>query len=704
MSHRTTVAALAVAAVVAAAVLSAPATALAAPPAAGNAPAPGNAPVPGASALTNLDHLDFLLDDVPLLSGVPGHTTYRQSSDPTARAPWVYADRDADGTYRRVGGGTLDPPSGHWGQGAFDADDISRAAVVYVRDWQQDRTPSSLATARELLRSLTYLQTSAGPNAGDVVLWQQPDGTLNTTPTPPDSPDPSDSADSFWTARTIWALGEAYPAFRHSDPGFGRFLQDRLHLAIGALERGSLAQYGRYDTVNGSRVPAWLVADSTSATAEAVLGLSAYTEAVPSDGVVRTALQQETEGVAGMQRGDTGTWPYGAVLPSATSQSSWNAWGGMAPAALARAGAVLRRSAWEQDAERATARFGTQLLTTGGPDNGWTPTPFDRTQIAYGADSLVESFTATADVTGNGGQATLAGIAASWFFGANPAGVPVYDRATGACVDGVAADGTVNRGCGAESAIHTALSMLALDAHPTARATATGIDGRSAVQGITTVEAESGVLAGGAAVEQHPTAWTGSANWSGSASVHAPVGGTVTVALPAGHGPVVLAPVVSQQAGPAGTTTWTTSGPEQPTTSGPGQPTTSGPRHPTILGRTPNGGAGRQGSAPTSAFLHPLRLGTVVPAGVTSVTARVTSGTLDLDAVLVQPVVAHLGLTGARPLDLVADSTGSARAGTLPGAAGRTASVYDADGRLVRTVHLRSDRVPLAGAGFTVVR
>lgn len=687
MSHRTTrtatVAVLAVAAVVATTALAGPAATAASVPA---ARAPSVADTGSAGALTNLDHLDFLLDDVPLLPGVPGHTTYDLAADPVARAPWVYADRDPDGTYRRVGGGTLDPATGHWGQGAFDADDISRAAVVYVRDWQQNHTSSSRDTARELLRSLTYLQTSSGPDAGNVVLWQQPDGTLNTTPTPPDSPDPSDSADSFWTARTIWALGEAYPAFQHGDPAFARFLQDRLHLAIGALERGSLAEYGRYDRVNGSRVPSWLIADSTSATAEAVLGLGAYTGAVPSDRLVRTVLRREADGIAAMQRGDTGTWPYGAILPSATSQSSWNAWGGMAPAALARAGSVLHRTSWERDAERATAQFGVQLLTTGGPDNGWTPTPFDRTQIAYGADSLVQSFVDTADATGNRGQAALAAVAASWFTGANPAGVPVYDTATGACVDGIAGDGTVNRGCGAESAIHTAMTMLALDAHPAIRAAATDVSGRSTVRGITTVEAESGVLAGGATLEEHPTAWTGSANWSGSASVLAPAGGTVTITLPVGHGPVVLAPVVSQQAGPSGTTAWTTGG-----------------TRPVTLGRTANGGAGAQGTAPTPAFLHPLRLGTVVPAGVTTVTARVASGTLDLDAVLVQPVVAHLGLTGARPLDLVADSTGSARTGTVPGAAGRTASVYAADGRLVRTVRLRDDRVPLAPAGFTVV-
>src|SRR4051812_16827014 len=143
-----------------------------------------------APKLTNLSHLDFLLDDVPLIAGVAGHSTYRQNSEPTARAPWVYADRQSDGTFARVGGGPItDTAKGWYAQGAFDADDISRAAVVYVRDWKQNGTRTSRTSAYELLRSLTYLQTSSGPNAGNVVLWQQSDGTLNPSAIPVEQPD-----------------------------------------------------------------------------------------------------------------------------------------------------------------------------------------------------------------------------------------------------------------------------------------------------------------------------------------------------------------------------------------------------------------------------------------------------------------------------------------------------------------------------------
>ena len=68
-----------------------------------------------------------------------------------------------------------------------------------------------------MLRGLTYLQTASGENAGNVVLWMQPDGTLNPSAEPVELPDPSDSDASYWVARTIWALGEGYAAFAATD-------------------------------------------------------------------------------------------------------------------------------------------------------------------------------------------------------------------------------------------------------------------------------------------------------------------------------------------------------------------------------------------------------------------------------------------------------------------------------------------------------
>ena len=135
---------------------------------------------------------------------------------------WTYADRNADGSYRRIGGGPYDAATDTYGQGAFNADDIARAAVVYLRYHRRHHDAHSRRAAYELLRGLAYMQTATGPNAGNVVLWMQPDGTFNPSPEPVELPDPSDSAESYWLARTVWALGEGYREFKDDRPARSR--------------------------------------------------------------------------------------------------------------------------------------------------------------------------------------------------------------------------------------------------------------------------------------------------------------------------------------------------------------------------------------------------------------------------------------------------------------------------------------------------
>lgn len=663
------------------------APALAAGPVAAGAPAATDASAP--AKLANLAHLDFLLDDVPLLPGVAGHTTYRAADEPVARAPWVYADRQADGTFHRVGGGPItDAARGWYAQGAYDADDISRAAVVYLRDWKQNGTETSRTSAYQLLRSLTYLQTADGPNAGNVVLWQQHDGTLNPSAIPKELPDPSDSAESFWLARTVWALGEGYAGFRTADPAFASFLADRMHLALSALERQSLARYPQTDVANGVTVPGWLIVGSAGATAEAVLGLNAYVAARPEDAGARADLSHYAAGIAKLQSGGTGQWPFGALLPEANSPTFWHAWAGMQPAALTGAATVLGDTALQKAATTDLAQFTAQLLATGGPDNGWTPTPADRTQIAYGVDSRLEGLVAAADATGATGLAALAGAQGAWYFGANRAGVVAYDPATGVCVDGVAGDGTVNRNCGAESVIHTQLSMLALDAHPAIARAATALTRTTATDGLTVVEAESGTTTGPVTTVTPPSAWTGSANWSGGAYLQAGAGSTATLTLPAGHPVARLLPIADLGPGGAGSTTWTA----------------AVGRLSLPLGRTDNVRAGEQGIAPSPVFLLPQTLPVPVPGQATTITARV-SGTARLDAVIVQPVVSHLGLAGNSTLDVYVNATRLPVPQKLNAAGPVTATSYDASGHQIgrSTTVGAHGFVLVAPGGFTTV-
>ncbi len=678
---------------VAAAALVAPLVAQPALAAPASAPAPAAAVGPAAlgsaatatsasvDPLTNLDHLDFLLDAATPPADVAGHTTYRLAEEPELIQPWTYADARPGGAFERVGGGPLDAATGDWGQGAYNADDTTRAAVVYLRHWQQTGDDASREKAYELLRSVAYLQTTDGPDAGNLVLWMQPDGDLNPSAEPVELPDPSDSGPSYWLARSIWALGEGYAAFAGSDDpadaAFAGFLDERLGLALDALERDTLSRYGEWTEADGVRVPAWLIVNGADASAEAVLGLAARVEARPDDDRSRTALRQLAEGIAAMAAGSTRQWPYGAILPWAESPAMWHAWGSQMPAALAAASVALGDPGLARPAVTDAAVFTPTLLTAGGPDNGWFPSPTDRVQIAYGADSRVQSLLAVADATGSEGFAALAAMQAAWFFGANHAGATLYDPATGVTFDGLQPDGSVNRNSGAESTIHGLLTALALDARPEVAAQATALTAVADREGLEFVEAESATTDGTITT---PESWTGESSWSGDALTLAPRQ-RATWDVGASDQRRWVEPVVWSEPGERSSSIWKSGGLLR--VDGPPQ------------GITPSPGALLP--HPLTAPLSPHR---------TTVEVKAQRGELMLDGLIVRPWISRLVLTGdtARTELVHSSALGSQRAAVgAPGVASEV-RVFDAHGGLVRATGVTGEgRVVIPSGGFAVV-
>lgn len=623
--------------------------------------------------VTNLDHLDFLLDEVTPPANVAGHSTYRLEEEPTLVAPWTYADARDGGTFQRVGGGPLDPTTGDWGQGAFNADDTTRAAVVYTRHWELTGDADSREKAYELLRTVAYHQSTVGPSAGNVVLWMQPDGELNPSAEPVELPDPSDSGPSYWTARTIWALGEGYAAFVDDDPEFAAFLEDRLALSRGAIERDVLSNYGRYVSADGVRVPAWLIVDGADASAEAVLGLAAAVRA--GDESSATAARQLAEGVAAMASGSARQWPYGAVLPWAQSPAMWHAWGAQMPAALAVAGDLFDDDALLRPAIADATGFTTTLLTAGGPDNGWYPSPTDRVQIAYGADSRVQSLLALADATGSSAFTELAGLQAAWFFGANHAGAQMYDPATGVTFDGLQPDGTINRNSGAESTIHGLLTALALDAHPAVALRATALTTVESRVGLEYVEAEDAASTDGT-VFTPTSSWTGESSWSGDGLTLAPKQ-SATWDIGSSDTRRWVEPVVWSTPGAQTHSSWR----------GGGSLRLTGPE---------------QGISPAPGALLPAAL--TAPVNGSEVSVRVQRGTLTLDGLIVRPWISRIVLGGDARGELVHSSAPGAQPTTI-GADGvvSTVDVYDASGSLVRTTSAKGAvTVVVPAGGFAV--
>lgn len=630
---------------------------------------------PASAAVTNLAHLDFLLDEATPPADVEGHSTYRQEEEPTLVLPWTYADARDGGTFERVGGGPLDPATGYWGQGAYNADDVTRAAVVYTRHWELTGDGDSRDKAYELLRSVAYFQTTDGPDAGNVVLWMQPDGTLNPSAEPVELPDPSDSGPSYWLARTLWALGEGYAAFEDEDPEFADFLDDRFDLSLDALNRQVLSKYGRWTVSDGKRVPAWLIVNGADASAEAALGLAARVEAGP-DGKSATALRQLAKGIAAMADGGVREWPYGAVLPWAESPAIWHAWGSQMPAALAEASVALRDRSLAGPAVADAATFTPTLLTAGGPDNGWNPSPVDRVQIAYGADSRVQSLLAVADATGSEGFEQLAAMQAAWFFGANHAGQRMYDPATGVTYDGLQPDGTVNRNSGAESTIHGLLTAIALDAHPDVRADAVALTEVTDREGLSWVEAEDAVSTTGAI--DTPESWTGESSWSGD-RLTLSKGDSAVFDLGDAAGDRWVEPVVWSEVRERTGSSWR-------------------------AGRVPLGSlqltGPAQGISPTAGAMHPHTLTRAVPAGQGRLRVDVTRGDLQLDGLLVRPIVSRLELGGDGESMLLVHS--AARTPQRVAVGSGDVSVYDARGREVR-VRPGGGTVTLPAGGFAIV-
>ena len=654
-----------------------------------SAVATGDAPPP----LTNLAHLDWLGDTVdPPEEDEPLHTTYRLAEEPEIGVLWTYAE-PRNGVLTRVGGGSYDATTDTYGQGAFNADDVSRAAVVYIRHWVATGTSTSRDRAYEMLRGLTYLQTASGENAGNVVLWMQPDGTLNPSADPVELPDPSDSDASYWVARTLWALGEGYAAFAASDDpadeAFAAFLRDRMELSVDAVDRQVLDTYGQLVSVDGRPTPSWLIADGADASAEAVLGLAAYVEAGGSE-AARTALSQLADGIAMLSAGTARSWPFGAVYPWALSRSLWHAWGSQMPAALSRASQALGTGTYLAPAVKDSAGFVPWMLTSGGPDNGRLPTRLDQSQIAYGADARVQSLLATADATGKVGLRRLAGMQAAWFFGANAAGVPAYDPATGRTIDGISGDGVVNGNSGAESTIHGLLTMIALDANPDV-AEAARVAAITARVGTTTLQAEDASTTGAARVVTLADRWTGESLFGGTG--YLALGDKATASLPVPGADVdrLVMPVVDLMPGSTAVTTWS-----------------AGDR---LLGGVASGDIGPQGASPALGALLPVTLSRSLGKDATVLRVATSAAGGDearLDAVMLEPLVSRLVLSGdghATALLRSADSKVAHAVVRLPGRGRAVVEVYDASARLLSrsTSPARTLQVAVAPGGFTIV-
>ena len=371
-----------------------------------------------------LDHLRHLGIDVAV-KGKP------------VRVVSLYAEAP---NYRLVGS-----PARDGFEGIASVDDAARAAVVYLRDYEVSGDVRSRDEALGLLSFITAMEQGDG----EFVNFIDSAGRLNLR-----APSSRKSM-SYWAARSIWALGEAVRVLGSRDSAALSGMRPTLDRALVRMTREIEA--GR------------LIGGSTTATAEALLGVIALQNAEPSPSHVSLG-RRTADLLASRSMGTVMRPPWGAHVDSSTT--AWHAWGARAPEALALAQNAFGRPEHGASARKEADWLWGRFLLAGripsavAPDGtvSWFP------QIAYGVGSVVDGYLALAEATNEPRYAVFAGLVAGWFLDVNPARLNMYDEKTGRTFDGI--DGPaplrVNRNSGAESTIEALLALQRVTSNPAA--------------------------------------------------------------------------------------------------------------------------------------------------------------------------------------------------------------------------------------------
>jgi hypothetical protein len=344
-------------------------------------------------------------------------------------------------------------------EGIACVDDAARAAVVCLRDYELHGHRESLDRARPLLRFILAMQTADGKFYNFVLQ----DRTINR------EGKTSFTSFGWWAARGVWACGTGYRIFKDVDTLFASRLRAAVERSLPQVDQ-MLATYGQQEKEGSFAMPRWLLYESgADASSELLLGLIEYERAAPSSRVQKM-IRQIADGFMLMQDGDAATFPYGA-------HRSWRTfvhlWGNAQVQGLATAGQLFGDKAMLASAQRSTRGFFTRVVCNGMFKEWDLRVPdgkkeFD--QIAYGVRPIVTGCLRMYDASGDTDYLRLAGLAASWLFGNNAAGKPMYDTLSGRCFDGIRDSSTLNLNAGAESTIEALYSMVELTAYPQAMA------------------------------------------------------------------------------------------------------------------------------------------------------------------------------------------------------------------------------------------
>ncbi len=339
-------------------------------------------------------------------------------------------------------------------EGISCVDDVARAAVFYLRYFELSKDSTVLADARRLLNFVLKMQA----DDGDFYNFLLPDTTINRTGRT------SKKKFDFWAARGYWAIGTAARIFHPIDPDFADSLQTAFLKCKFPL-RKILENYPKTFTENGMEYPTWLINKyGADATAEFLLGVNQYLKQY-RDAELLASARKLVRGIILMQLSEHFSGA-GAFL---SWKNVWHDWGNSQMQALAEFFEIGGDSTILEALKR-EANFLAKMLINGRiREFSLDGTSAEFPQIAYGIRCQAVGLIRLAEITGEIKYAQLAGLAASWLTGNNPAKTTMYDAKTGRTFDGINDANSVNKNSGAESTIEALLTILEISHNENAK-------------------------------------------------------------------------------------------------------------------------------------------------------------------------------------------------------------------------------------------
>jgi hypothetical protein len=399
-------------------------------------------PPPADTALVNFRHLDLLYVPVVFPGGVQAAGVYIYSQYPN------YTPVDASG------------------EGYTCVDDVSRAALAYLRS---GKVSSDTALRSKLYNLLAFVVAMQSAN-GYFYNFLTTAGTINMFgATSINTPD-------WWSWRALQALTEAGPVIRSGNPTLFALTDAAVHKLIAQLKTDFVPLPETTTVVNGIALPTWLPAGSGADQSSVLLqGLINYCKAGP-DTAITSFIRKLADGIASMQQGSATGFPYDAFL---SWSNTWHAYGNVQAYALMQAGLFLQDTVYTNRAMAEVDNYYPWLLQNGllvtfsAGSSGGVISDLGQTsyaQIAYGIEPMVFAAAGAYAATGLAKYADIAGHLAAWLLGANAGGVVMYNISTGVCYDGLSAGGNANLNSGAESTIEALLTLEEVEAYPAIRA------------------------------------------------------------------------------------------------------------------------------------------------------------------------------------------------------------------------------------------